>query len=75
MLKLPAMRGQLQLLSARNANMVSLCGAFDEATIALDRLRTDPMRNAGLVIEYETLCSDIEGEIIDICLSAKNNSA
>lgn len=75
MLKLPAMRGQLQLLNARSASMVNLCDAFDEATSTLDRLRKEPLKNAALIKEYEILCTDIEGEIIDLCINTRNSSA
>ncbi|CAN7635078.1 hypothetical protein LJR231_004855 [Phyllobacterium sp. LjRoot231] len=72
MLKLPAMRGQLQMLSTRNSTLVSLCDAFDEASSTLDRLRRNGSTDDKLLIEYETLCSDIENEVIDICIAARN---
>ena len=71
MLKLPAMRGQLQMLSGRNTTLLSLCDAFDEASSTLDRLRRNGSSDLKLIAEYEMLCSDIEGEVIDICISAR----
>jgi hypothetical protein len=71
MLKLPAIRGQLQMLSARNSTLLSLCDAFDEASSTLDRLRRNGSDDLKLIAEYETLCSDLEGEVIDICMRAK----
>lgn len=71
MLKLPAMRGQLQMLSIRNSSLVSLCDAFDEASSTLDRLRRNDSTDDKLLVEYETLCSDIENEVIDICIAAR----
>jgi hypothetical protein len=69
MLKLPALRGQLQMLSGRSSTLLSLCDAFDEASSTLDRLRLESARNGKLIAEYETLCLDIEGEVIDLCLA------
>lgn len=72
MLKLPALRGQLQILSARNATMLSLCDAFYDASSTLEHLRKDPGADAAMLREYEALCMEIEGEIIEICLSSQN---
>jgi hypothetical protein len=69
MLKMPALRGKLQLLSAANAELLGLCGAFEEASSTLDRLRKEnvPMSSA-TINEYETLCEEIEAEILEICI-------
>ena len=37
MLKLPVFRGRLQMLSIRNEDFLSLCGAFEEASVTLER--------------------------------------
>ncbi|MBN9135076.1 MAG: hypothetical protein J0I92_03390 [Phyllobacterium sp.] len=74
MLKLPAMRGQLQMESAKNKALVGLCDAFDDATTALDELNRDPRSNADLIKEYETICSEIESEVIDLCINLKSRS-
>jgi hypothetical protein len=71
MLKLPALRGQLQMLSARSSTLVSLCDAFDEASSTLDRLRRNGSTDDKLLLEYESLCSEIENEVIDICIVAR----
>ncbi len=68
MLKLPALRGQLQILSARNTSLLALCDAFHDASSTLDTLRRDPSVDNAIIREYETLCSEIEGEVIEICL-------
>lgn len=68
MLKLPALRGQLQILSARNTSLLALCDAFYDASSTLDTLRRDPSVDNAIIREYETLCSEIEGEVIEICL-------
>ncbi|MFJ7355724.1 hypothetical protein ACIQWS_16295 [Phyllobacterium sp. NPDC097923] len=74
MLKLPAMREQLQVESAKNKALVGLCDAFDDATTALDELNRDPRSNADLIKEYETICSEIESEVIDLCINLKSRS-
>jgi hypothetical protein len=74
MLKLPALRGQLQMESAKNKALMGLCDAFDDATTALDQLNRDPRSNAELIKEYETICSEIESEVIDLCINLKSRS-
>ena len=71
MLKLPALRGPLQLLSARNTSLLSLCDAFHDASSTLDSLRKDPTVESAIIREYETLCSEIESEVIEICLQGQ----
>lgn len=68
MLRMPALRKRLQEVSTANPDMLSLCGAFDEASSTLDRLRKDGTRSdPAMVQEYESLCEQIEHEIIEIC--------
>ena len=74
MLKLPALRGQLQILSVQNTSLLSLCDAFHDASSTLDSLRKDPKADSAIIGEYETLCSEIEGEVIEICLLAQSKS-
>lgn len=74
MLKLPALRGQLQMESAKNKALMGLCDAFDDATTALDQLNRDPRSNAELIKEYATICSEIESEVIDLCINLKSRS-
>ncbi|WP_426130550.1 hypothetical protein [Pararhizobium sp. PWRC1-1] len=68
MLKLPALRGQLQLLTVRNTSLLSLCAAFHDASSTLNSLRKDPNVESAIIRGYETLCSEIEGEVIEISL-------
>jgi hypothetical protein len=69
MLKLPALRGQLQLLSAKNQSVASLCEAYEEASSMLDRQRRrDPMDHS-MIQEYELICREIEEEVISICIA------
>ncbi|HWK65583.1 MAG TPA: hypothetical protein VNS34_11615 [Rhizobiaceae bacterium] len=68
MLKMPALRGQLKLLSARSEEMRNLCGAFDEASSTLERLRRErDDRNADMIAEYEKICADIERDMLIMC--------
>ncbi|MBP1886844.1 hypothetical protein J2Z50_005147 [Ensifer mexicanus] len=68
MLKLPALRGKLQLLSARDPSLQSLFEAYDEATSMLDRQRSSQLQDRAVLTEYELICREIEEEVIAICL-------
>ena len=69
MLKLPVFRGRLQMLSIRNEDFLSLCGAFEEASVTLERLRRENgERNRLTIEEYETICVEVEQEIIKMCV-------
>lgn len=73
MLKMPVLRGQLQILSARDAGLLSLCGAFDDASDTLERLRREGgEKNREVILEYENICAEIEHDIINMCI---NNNA
>jgi hypothetical protein len=68
MLKLPAMRGKLQIFSAQNQDILGLCEAFEQAYGMLDGLRKAPAPDLKLMLEYENLCSDIENEVVELCI-------
>jgi hypothetical protein len=69
MLKLPALRGRLQILAARHDSLINLFEAYEDASVTLQRLRTAPgEQNRPLALEYETTCSEIEAEVIEYCL-------
>lgn len=69
MLRLPALRGQLQVLCASDASVLGLCGAFDDASTTLERLRKNRSdQDADAILEYETICFEIETDIIGICI-------
>ncbi|THK37779.1 hypothetical protein EHS39_12015 [Ensifer sp. MPMI2T] len=72
MLKLPVLRGKLQLLSSRNSSLPSLCEAYDEATSMLDRQRSGQLQDRAVVTEYELICREIEEEVIAICLLSED---
>lgn len=75
MLKLPALRGQLQLLSAKNMPLASLCEAYDEAVSMLDRQRRRDPQDSSMVAEYELICFEIEHEVISVCLANANDES
>ncbi|MBP1872821.1 hypothetical protein LPJGGPFB_05553 [Ensifer adhaerens] len=75
MLKLPALRGQLQLLTAKNMPLASLCEAYDEADAMLDRQRRRDPQDTSMVSEYELICLEIEEEVISICLANADNKS
>ncbi|WP_338012544.1 hypothetical protein [Rhizobium sp. Root1203] len=69
MLKLPALRGSLQVLAQKSSSLESLSEAYEDACTALDRFRNrvgtsrDP-----LIEEYEAICREIESDVIKLCL-------
>ncbi|KRB25747.1 hypothetical protein ASE05_07080 [Mesorhizobium sp. Root172] len=68
MLKMPALRGALQIRSATNANLLGLCGAYEDASAALERLRKETTNsNRAAIEEYEELCTELENDIIRMC--------
>lgn len=68
MLRMPALRGQLQVLSAHNYELQSLCEAFEETQTMIENLRSKPDgKNVGELEEYERLRTEIENDVIWIC--------
>lgn len=71
MLKLPALRGKLQLLAARDDPIVHLFEAYDDACLTLQRLRgATAEKNVPMIQEYEKVCLEIEADVIDYCLNS-----
>lgn len=72
MLKLPTLRGQLQILAASSKSLENYCDAYGEAIAMLERLerKGDPDPE-GIIDEYRTICSEIEAEVIQYCLTRK----
>lgn len=69
MLKLPAMRGRLQIIAAKSAALRELCEAYEEASVTAERLsRQDAPVNPALLSEYRTICSEIENEVVQLVL-------
>ena len=65
MLKLPALRGRLQIAASRSSALNDLLEAYEEASFALERFmkRGDPQSRT-LADEYTALCAEIESDII-----------
>jgi hypothetical protein len=69
MLKLPALRGRLQILVQKTGSLWDICEAYEDASVTLERLRNAPGEdNCPLVREYEAICAEIEAEVIQYCL-------
>lgn len=69
MLKIPVLRGPLEILSRSHREVQALCGAFDDASTALEQLRRrgcDP----SIIQDYEQICSEIEEDVVNICKEA-----
>jgi len=67
MLRLPALRGELQLMAARDAGFLNLCGAFDEASTMLGKLRKkNDEKDRFIEEEYELIVAQIELEVINM---------
>lgn len=68
MLRLPRLRGKLQVLATGSAPVTGLFEAYEDASVALQRLRAAPGEdNCPVVREYENICFEIETEIIEYC--------
>jgi hypothetical protein len=69
MLKLPAVRGPLQILSGRSTSLSGICEAYDDATDMLEKLQAGRVKGGdSLLDEYRTICSEIEDDVIRRCL-------
>ncbi|RUM23509.1 hypothetical protein EFQ99_22110 [Rhizobium vallis] len=69
MLKLPAMRGRLQLLAAKSSSLDDLFEAYEEASATLERMSRARTRDeCPLMEEYETVCAEIESDVIHYVL-------
>ena len=74
MLKLPALRGAIQVLNAKTTTLASLCEAYEDSCVTLQRLRANPFEaNSSMVEEYETICLEIEADVIQYCIEHRGN--
>jgi hypothetical protein len=65
MMKLPAVRGRLQVLAAKPSSLDGLLEAYEEASAALERMSRDRSRDdCPLIEEYEAVCAEIEADVI-----------
>ena len=70
MLKLPAMRGSLQILAPQSSCLVGLCEAYEDASVMLETLQKQGKdADLALLEEYITICVEIESDVIAYCLA------
>lgn len=67
MMRLPALRGELQIIHGHDAILKDLADAYDEASRTLTELRGDPGSSMKLLKEYESVCADIESDVVKLC--------
>lgn len=67
MLKLPALRGELQIIHGHNKSLQDLTEAYNDATEMLAGLRCNALVDRTLLCEYELVCAEIETEVVGIC--------
>lgn len=69
LIKLPAVRGRLQLIAARSSKLNDIFEAYEEANSALERYyKNRDGSDCVLIEEYEALCSEIEADILRLVL-------
>ncbi|SFB32613.1 hypothetical protein SAMN03159496_02950 [Rhizobium sp. NFR07] len=74
MLKLPAMRGRLQILAQKSTVLTDLCEAYEEASMAAERMsREIPHANPSRLAEYQSICSEIETDVVHLVLQKSRN--
>lgn len=71
MIRLPALRGELQIIHGHDDLLKELAEAYEDATQMLSRLRSNPGSERGLIREYESICSGIEEEIVSRCVALR----
>lgn len=67
MVRLPAIRGELQIIHGRDELIRDLTDAYEDAIETLAGLQLNPISKRDLIREYEVICSDIEEEIVRRC--------
>jgi hypothetical protein len=71
MLRLPAVRGQLQIMAAQHMPISNLFEAYDDASSALEQMKKGNSAKPEIIREYETICAEIETEVILACLERR----
>jgi hypothetical protein len=71
MMRLPALRGELQIIHGHDTTLKDLAEAYEEASRTLAELRGDPGCDRRLLREYETVCADIESDVVKLCASSR----
>jgi hypothetical protein len=67
MVKLPAIRGELQIIHGRDELVRDLTEAYEDAIETLTCLQSNSISQQGMIREYEAICADIEEEIVRRC--------
>lgn len=67
MVKLPVLRGELQIIYGQDPTLRDLSEAYNEATDMLWLLRGNPLSDKALLAEYEAVCGEIESDVLTIC--------
>ncbi|MDM9623017.1 hypothetical protein A6U87_07370 [Rhizobium sp. AC44/96] len=74
LLKLPSIRGRLQIIAARSSHLNELFEAYEEANVALGRFQKERDREScPLIEEYEALCAEIESDVLRLVLEDKDS--
>ncbi|TNM64777.1 hypothetical protein [Aliirhizobium smilacinae] len=68
MMKLPSVREQLQTIVRQRSTFSELLSAYGEATAMLDRLERGRERDEAMILEYRTICAEIENDVMTECL-------
>lgn len=71
MMKLPALRGEIQLLASQHETLEDLCEAYEEACEMLHTIRLSRQIDNNLLQEYDRICIDIESDVINYCINLK----
>jgi hypothetical protein len=71
MVKLPAIRGELQIIYGRDELIRDLAEAYEDAIETLAGLQSNAISKHGMIREYEAICADIEEEIVRRCAALR----
>jgi hypothetical protein len=69
MVRLPALRSQLQILHAQDETLRDLCDAYDDATRTLNVLQNQRSTDRGIIADYEGAVLGIESQVLERCSS------
>lgn len=66
-MRFPELRGRIEQFSTVNENLRSLCGAFEDASLMLEKLQRERLQDSAVAAEYHELCGELEHDIRQIC--------
>ncbi len=72
MMRLPALRGEIQILANQHETLHDLCEAYEEATEMLISIRLSQKIDQNLLNEYVNTCNEIENDIVNYCTTLKD---